>query len=226
MQEMIAQVAATVIASLLLLSVGAIAWRVQHHSVDAVQYSAAKSEGLGALGRTLEEDLANLGAGLRTDRLNTAGAFVTYDSTRGDYDFTTWVERDARGDDVTTNDGALVRYDVRELDDADVRVRHEATRQFTSAPTFQVTRTSGGVSAVYDGILEAKIRLFDVDGQPTTVTTQACEVEVEVRQVSPLGGGAAGMVDGDAGVAPTVDQTRWTRRLRPANLARASACRR
>lgn len=224
MQELLALIAAIVISSLLLLAVGVLAWRMQHHSVEAVQYSAAKAQELGGLGRTLEEDLANLGAGLTTPSLDATGAFAEYDTLAGTYEFTTWTARDTRTDDLTADDGDLVRYEVQPLTGSDVVVRDAVTRQFTTAPTVRVSRTEAGRTVAYEGVLDAKIRLFDVDGDPTLIPALGCEVEVTVRQVSPLGGGSAGMA-GDDGAVPFVDQTRWTRRFRPVNLTRMAACR-
>lgn len=223
MQEMIAHVAAAVVASLLFLAVGVLVWRMQHHSIDSVQFRASKTQELESLGRTLEEDFANLGAGLTRTTLETSSAFAVYEPASGNYQLTTWTARDGRADDIAADDGDIVRYEVRAVTGADVQVR-AASGQFVTVPTVRVTRTEAGRTAVYGGLLEAHVRLYDKSGLPTSTKTLGCEVEVVVRQVSPLGGGTAGVGSGRSD-APHVDQTRWVRRFRPANLTRAAACR-
>ena len=227
MQEMIALVASVIIAGVLLLALFVSQWRIQHTSIDATQYSAAK-QGMLDLADTLEEDLSNLGAGIPQATMTTTSAIQAFDTTGGTREFRFYSRPRSLVADTLANFGAnprtantahLISYQWAATGET-VRVFRPATNTFVSVPTYRITRRVNGSAAgeSLDTITRIRFDLFDASGTPTGAGTGVRTLVVSLRAVSPLGGGGADVEFEDA--SPHISETRWHKRFRPANLGR------
>lgn len=243
MQEWIGHIAAALIGGTILLILAVIGWRGQHHSTSATQYTAAKGRMLDIV-QVLEEDLSNMGAGLTNNTINEegaaaaadiyAGAFYTdegnpFDTTSATRTirFCSWTSRSTSFADPTLDTCDRVRYEWKEVGTAQVRT---TSGTYASVPTYQIERfvngTKNGESA--DVYTQVRFDLFDSSGavevnpSPSSNLKNVRAVRVSLRAVSPLGGGEGYTSDEDPALRYQVDQTRWSRMIRPLNLARVS----
>lgn len=241
MQEMIALVASVVIGVVIILILALVQWRGQHTSIDAAQFTTAKT-GMLDLVEVMEDDVTNLGSGLAVpDMRNTSPVPAGYDgssfvSNQGGFtassaafdtsSTTRTVEFYALADTTTIADPLAtatntIRYSWTATGDV-VQVLDPATNTYVPRPTYLLTRTVDGATAgqSMDTLTEVTFDLFDASGASTGTLADVRQVEVTLRAVSPLGGGTLGMVDTEAGVAPAVSETRWHKTFRPPNLGR------
>lgn len=249
MQELIGQIAATVIGGVIILILAVIAWRGQHHAISTTQYSAAKESVLD-FAEVIEEDFSNLGGGLTNNAVSetvqdancpneggfsaNATAFDTTSATRT-VEFYSWVDREATvpdDDPDVCDDGFIVKYEWTATGNT-VRVLDGAT--YVTKPTYRIERfvkpASGGAyvknGESVDTVTEFTIDLFDADGNAINLMadlTQGYRVRttlVTLKIVSPLGGGQDVGPD-DPTYRGSIDETRWSRTIRPINLARVS----
>ena len=238
MQEMIALVASVVIGAVILLILALIQWKGQHSSIDAAQFASAKS-GMLDLVNVFEDDLTNLGAGLSVADMengltgataNVGGftgpfgsfAFDTSSSTRT-VTFYAWADTSTTANALSTATN-VIQYSWKTTGET-VLVLDPATNTYSSEPTYRLLRSVDGNPAgeSLDTITEITIDLFDASGAATGSLADVRTLEVTVKAVSPLGGGESGMVDTEAGLAPTVSETRWHKTIRPPNLGRKSS---
>ena len=247
MQEMIGIVASVVIGAVILLAVALIQWRGQHTAIDATQFVAAKT-GVLDFARVVEEDVSNLGAGMAVpDMLNTtpipagysswsfvanqggftasSAAFDTTSATRT-VEFYSWAPSDPTTTDIA-NPLATSTYTVRyewAATGNTVLVLNPNTGGYVATPTYLIERYVNGAktSESVDTVTQLRFDLFNEAGASTGTLASVRQIEVTLMAVSPLGGGEAGMIDGEAGVAPAVSESRWNKMFRPPNLARKS----
>jgi len=244
MQEMIGIVASVVIGAVILLAVALIQWRGQHTSIDATQFVAAKT-GVLDFARVVEEDVSNLGAGLTVpDMLNqtnptgytgstanqggfttTSAAFDTSSATRT-VEFYSWAPADPITTDIASplaTSTYTIRYQWAATGNT-VLVLNPNTGGYVTTPTYLIERYVDGAKTgeSVNTITQLRFDLFNATGATTATLADVRQIEVTLMAVSPLGGGQAGMIDTEAGVAPAVSESRWNKMFRPANLARTS----
>lgn len=242
MQEMIALVASVIIGAVILLAVALIQWRGQHTSIDATQFVAAKT-GVLDFARVIEEDVSNLGAGLTVPDMHnqanppgytgstanqggfttSSAAFDTTSATRT-VEFYSWAPNDPTTTDIPSplaTTTYTVRYEWTATGNT-VLVFNPNTGGYVSTPTYLIERYVDGTKTgeSVDTVTQLRFDLFDAAGNPTNVLANVRQLEVTLMAVSPLGGGEAGMIDTEAGVAPAVSESRWNKMFRPPNLAR------
>lgn len=242
MQEMIGIVASVVIGAVILLAVALIQWRGQHTSIDATQFVAAKT-GVLDFARVVEEDVSNLGAGLTVpDMLNqpnppgytgttanlggfttSSAAFDTTSSTRT-VEFYSWAPNDPTTTDIPSplaTSTYTVRYEWTATGNT-VLVLNPNTGGYDTTPTYLIERyvDNAKTGESVNTVTEFRFDLFDAAGNATNALANVRQIEVTLMAVSPLGGGQAGMIDDEAGVAPAVSESRWNKMFRPSNLAR------
>lgn len=239
MQELIGQIAATIIAGTIILILAVVTWRGQHHSTSAVQYSAAK-EGLLDFAEVMEEDLSNMGAGRTNATLDAPagyGAFygsTSLNTTTSPYSFKfySWTDRTTNIDPTKDYD-SWVEYEWEQVGTAQVK---DPTGAYITVPTYKIERTvqtddgtttsttSSGESI--DTLTEIEFKFFNDMGKerfPETTPAQMKDVHavrVKLKGVSPLGGGEGYLTNEDAALKYDVDQSRWSRMIRPPNLNR------
>ncbi len=240
MQELIGQIAAALVGGTIILILAVIAWRGQSHSISTVQYSAAK-EGVLDFAEVLEEDISNLGAGLRNNVLreldpptsplldsDLAGAFYTggpaaFDtlssSTPRRIHFCSWT---ARGTDIDPTEDVCDDVEYRWVTGSSVQVFNPATGAYDTVPTYLVERFVNGTKdgESIDSITEITFDLFDANNTPTSTLPDVRAVQVTIKAISPLGGGEGFIDPNDPAIRGQIDQTRWTRMIRPHNLTR------
>ncbi|MDX1419532.1 MAG: hypothetical protein R3181_06145 [Rubricoccaceae bacterium] len=239
MQDLIGHIAAVVIGGLLLLVVATLLWRGQQTRISSVQYATAKDGTLDFV-RFLEEDLSNLGAGVPNDVLTdsapngstgdayeggfyevTGVAFDTSSATRV-VRFCSWTDR-ATDIDPALNYCDLSSYvEYRWQQSGTVQVWDPATNAYVPSPTYLVERYVGGTKQgeSVDSITHLRFDLLDTNEASTGTLADVRAIRVSVRAVSPLGGGEGYQVTDDPDLRYQVDQTRWTRTIRPPNLTR------
>lgn len=230
MQEWIGHIAAALIGGMILLILAVIGWRGQHHSTSATQYTAAKG-GILDIVQVLEEDLSNMGAGLTNNTIHSpsppyAGAFYTdegapFDTTSATriIRFCTWTDRATPLPDPTMDTCVRVRYEWSQTGTVQIKT---PAGPYATVPAYKIERfvngTKNGESA--DVYTQVQFDLFDENDTPTGDPAAARAVLVSLRAVSPLGGGEGYNSDEDPALRYQVDQTRWSRMIRPLNLAR------
>ena len=240
MQEMIALVASVVIGAVILLILALIQWRGQHASIDAAQFASAKS-GMLDLVNVFEDDLTNLGAGLSVADMedglsgttpNVGGFTGSFGSVAFDtsstssprtIQFYAWADTSTTANALATSTN-VITYSWDNTGET-VLVLDPASGTYVSRPTLILRRTVDGNPAgeSLDTITEITIDLFNAAGMTTGSLADVRTLEVTVKAVSPLGGGESGMIDTEAGLAPTVSETRWHKTIRPPNLGRKSS---
>lgn len=244
MQELIGIIASVVIGATIILVLAVISWRGNNHATSATQFSAAK-EGMLDLAEFLEEDLSNMGAGQSsaTMRAN-AGGFAginSFDSTSTPayLQFYSWHDRDDTISNTALNPSAdynrQVRYEWEQT--GTVQVFDPDVNDYVDTPTFMIERfvSSGGgafdpAGSSIDTLTEIEFTFMDVDGDtldisaPATLATlrDVRTIGVAITAVSPLGGGTGFRDAGDPAQRSEIDQTRWTRVIRPPNLIRVT----
>jgi hypothetical protein len=238
-QELIGQIAASLIAGTIILILAVVSWRGQHHSTSAVQYSALK-EGILDFAEVMEEDISNMGAGLTNNALNApAGYGAFYSSTAFNtatspysFKFYSWTDRTANIDpNPTTPYDSWVEYEWQQT--GTVQVKDPTTGNYVTTPTFKIERTvkTAAGSATSSGesidtvtgidfefLNEAGVEV-DVEANPALMKNVRA-VLVTLTAVSPLGGGKGYLATDDAALKYDVDQSRWSRTIRPPNLNR------
>lgn len=246
MQEMIGIIASVVVGATIILVIAVISWRGQSHATSAVQYSAAKA-GILDFAEAMEEDLSNMGAGQSNAFLRAAtnfGAFPDADSYQPEasptayLQFYSWFDRDNTWSNTALNTSAdyfnQVRYEWRET--GTIHTFDPTSNAYVPDTTYVVERlvSSGGgafttAGSSIDTLTEIEFTFRDIDGNEVDITTPATasdlqsvrSIEVTLVAVSPLGGGTN--VDAnDPARRGEVDQTRWTRVIRPPNLIRVT----
>ena len=240
MQEMIGLLASAIIGATIILILAVIAWRGQHHTIAATQYSAAK-EGTLDFAEVIEEDISNLGAGLSSNTLadptntnpNYDGGFyigggAPFDST-GHLTFATWEDRttETSANFCVDDDVVVVRYEWTQT--GTVQVLDGLTNTFVTKDTYIIRREIDGTPSgeSVDTLTDIKFEFFRADGQKINLHDNPTQgnlvrtVRVRLKAVSPLGGGD--FVDpNDPSYRQQIDETRWSRTIRPINLARVS----
>lgn len=238
MQELIGQIAATVIGGVIILILAVIAWRGQNHATSAVQYSAGK-EGILDFAQVMEEDLSNMGAGLKNATLADsskhggfadATAFDTSSTVR-EFRFYSWTDRLTDDNYATDTDAVLVRYQWSQT--GTVQVLNPLTQVLETKPTYIIERAvdSGAgfepAGSSIETLTEVSFDFFDEFGNPENVGTAAGmrdvrAMDVTLRAVTPLGGGTGFVDASDPAQRGEIEETRWNRVIRPHNLTRAS----
>lgn len=237
MQELIGQIAATVIGGTIILILAVIAWRGQNHAISSTQYSAAK-EGILDFAEVIEEDLSNMGAGVTNATLrNNQGGFAdasafSLSSTTNDFRFYSWAVRGDNDNHTTDADAVVVRYEWEPT--GTVQVFNPATQAFEPKTTYMIERAvdSGGgfddAGSSIDTLTEIEFAFLDDAGNPVDVEANPAQmrdvraVDVTLKAVSPLGGGTGYLDPNDPAQRGEIEETRWTRLIRPPNLTRAS----
>lgn len=236
MQEWIGHIAAIVIGGTILLILAVVGWRGQHNSVSATQFSAAK-EGILDFAEVIEEDVSNMGAGRTNNTLTNPagyGAFVdasAYDptGTPASIRFYSWTARDGTYLNPQVDYSNVVEYRWQVTDS--VQVQDPATHTFQTVPSYRIERFVNGTAngESIDTLTEVAFVLYDASGAELTpaaiastpsLLNQVRAVAVTLRGVSPLGGGEGYRSDTDAALRYEMDQSRWSRFIRPPNLAR------
>jgi hypothetical protein len=234
-QDLIGHIAAAVLGGLLLLTLATLLWRGEQTRLSAVQYASAKT-GVMDFVRVLEEDLSNLGAGLPNSVLHDtsttdayrggffadgASAFDT-SSTPRVVRFCSWTDRAADIDPAVNYCDATTAVEYRWQASGTVRVKDAATNTYVTVPTYLVERYVGTTKTgeSVDTITEIRFDLLDANEAATSVLEDVRAVRVVVQAVSPLGGGTGHLDPGDPDLAYQLDQTRWSRTIRPVNLTR------
>ena len=243
MQELIGQIAATVIGGVIILILAVIAWRGQSHAVGSVQYSSAK-ESILDFAEVMEEDLSNMGAGLTNNTLRSStgyGGFYgasSFNTTTPPYSFKfySWTDRSTPINPSADLD-SWVEYEWEET--GNVQVFEPTTNSYVSTPTYQIKRTvktATGSAAPsgesMDSLTEVAF-IFWGDDPATSETWEELDIEsdnslmrhvraieVTLKAVSPLGGGTGYLDASDPAMRGQIDQTRWARMIRPHNLTR------
>lgn len=238
--------AATVIGGTILLILAVISFRGQEAAVDSTQYATAKSRTVD-WARMVEQDLNNLGSGLRGTEITGGRAFQTTDfAGTGVFSFrlspaamassddpsVAGVAREAHyatiGPDAGTRlvcyeremTGTLVQ--VLDPDDPAPGDQYETVELFRvvrkEAPETATNCSGSAVRAQSSPTLtQFQVLLRAAPGVPAATPADVREVEVRMRMVSPLGGGRTEAL---GGMRQHIDQTRWGRIFRPVNLQR------
>lgn len=232
MQEWIGHIAAAIIGGVIILILAVIGWRGQHHAISATQYSAAKG-GMLYFVEVMEEDLSNMGAGQTTTSLSAPGgygAFVDVNLASDPYhvEFFSWTDR-STDIDPTTDQNIRVRYEWEET--GTVQVKDPATNTYVPAETYLIKRfvNDSPTGESIDTLTEVELTFLDGSGGEITATQieatpsllrQVRAIDVNLRAVSPLGGGEGYLTTEDPALQYQIDQTRWNRVIRPINLTR------
>lgn len=244
MQEMIGIIASVVIGATIILVLAVISWRGNTHATSAVQYSAAK-EGILDFAEVMEEDLSNMASGQSSAymRANNGGfpnlnSFQPTASPTAYLQFYSWFDRDNSVSNTALNPSAdyfrQVRYEWAET--GTVQTLDATTNSYVATPTYMIERsvsTGGGAfsdaGSSIDTLTDIEFTFRDIDGNVVDISTPATQaelqsvrtIEVTLVAVSPLGGGTN--VDAnDPAQRGEIDQTRWTRVIRPPNLIRVT----
>lgn len=205
MQAMIDHTAAVVIGATILFILFALSTRSSDSSIEATQVELAKTE-LRLLIDTVEQDFNNMGAGLGKPNASAADRVVTTYHTSGGYDV---LEFSSLQDDTGTPDPVLVRY----------RWRQQGTATLpdgTTVDTYEVERTSGGATMRFDKATDFTLTLRKKKLDPVPLGSIADSlalvryVDVELGMIPPVG------------TENLLQQTRWSKRFRPLNLAAGS----
>lgn len=233
MQEWIGHIAAAVIGATLLLVLAVLSWRGQHHTITATQYSAAKESALD-FAEVIDEDLSNMGAGLRNNTIHSpsppyAGAFYTggpeaaFDtsSTIRSIHFCSWTDRTATINPLVDTCNR-VAYTWQQI--GTVQVQSPTTGTFVTVPTYLIERLVNGNPAGQSTgtVTEVRFDLYNASGASTGTLADVRAIEVTLKAVSPLGGGKGIVSNDDPNLKYQIDETRWSRMIRPLNLARIS----
>src|SRR5690606_7021076 len=189
MQVMIDHALAFLIAGAIIFTLAGLALRRQNAAIDSTQYYNAK-QATHALVEMIEQDLANIGAGM----VEPIGAIENH--TAESFRFRAQIDRGVAGWQV-------VEYSWEELGSVSLADGQK--------PTYRVTRYVGGTptGSSFDGITEFDITLRDHFLVEVTNPAQydlVRRIDVSVAAVSQLG------------VAETIEETHWTRAIRPLNL--------
>jgi hypothetical protein len=238
MQELIGHIAAVVIGGVLVLVLAALLWRGEQTHLGVVQYDTAKT-GLLDFVRFLEEDLSNLGAGVPNAVLTDTSAGGLSDAWQGGFyhdgtaafdtastprvlRFCSWTDRTADIDPAVNYCDATTAVEYRWQVMDTVRVRQPGTNAYVETPTYRVERFVGGTAAgeSLDTITLLRFDLLDANDAVTGTLHDVRAVRVFVRAVSPVGGGEGFLDADDPDLRFQVDQTRWSRTIRPPNLTR------
>jgi hypothetical protein len=235
MQELIGHIAAAVLGGLLLLLLATLLWRGEQTRISAAQYTTAKTGVLDFV-RVLEEDLSNLGAGLPNAVLHDSsstddyrggffvgnGAAFDTASTPRVLRFCSWTDRAADIDPDSTYCNTTTAVEYRWQSSGTAQVKDPGTNTYTTVPTYLVERFVGGTKTgeSVDTVTEFRLDLFDAGEAATSVLENVRALRVSVRAVSPLGGGEGYVETDDPDLEYQLDQTRWSRTIRPPNLTR------
>lgn len=246
MHVLLDHLAATVIGGTVILLLAVLAFRGQETAIDSTQYATAKTRVID-WARMVEQDLNNVGSGLTGPEITAGQAFesIDFDDT-GVFSFRLSPAALASSDDPSvtgvpqhTNYAAigpaggtrLVCYE-REMTGTTVQVLDEDDPapgdQYETVELFRIVRkeapgtatTCTGHTAVAQSsptLTQFQILLRAAPGVPAASNADVREVEVRMRMVSPLGGGRTEAL---GGMKQHIDQTRWGRVFRPANLGR------
>ena len=237
MQELIGNIAATIIAGVILLILAVVAWSGQHHSVSSEQYSAAK-QGVLDLVQVFEEDFSNMGAGRTNVTLKNPagyGAFFSASSfnvTAAPFSvrFYAWTDRSTSIDpEVDYTNNVEYRWDAT----GTTQIYDPPTNTYVTVHTYTIERFVNGTAngSSIDTITDVSISLYNSSGTELTpaainddasLLNQVYAVQISIRAVSPLGGGQGYRDENDAALRHEVEETRWSRTFRPVNLARVS----
>ena len=245
MQEFIGHIAATVIGATLLLILAVIAWRGQHASTSTVQYAAAK-ETLLDMAEFMEEDLSNMGAGLSNGTITETAATAAADSYEGAFfkgnlhinstayfdttsttrflRFCSWTNR-TTDINPSANTCDLIEYVWTQQ--GTVQVRTPANTLVTK-PAYKLRRYVNGTlrGESFDTITQIHLTFLDAQRNPLALIANPAQgrnvrsITVRLLSVSPLGGGKGYVSTQDPALRYQIDETRWTRTIRPPNLSR------
>lgn len=240
MSNLLATLAAAVIGAFVLFAAAAINWRTVHATDSAAQYASSKVS-LQSLVEVIEVDLSNLGAGLTNNTLkDVSPAGSATDAYRGGFyaasgspwDFTSSTRylqfcsvldtSTSTLPDPTTNTCDVVRYEWSQQGTVQVRDNSTTASDYITVPVYRLDRSVNGTA---DGgslttLTEIDFEPLGANGAPTSVPEDVRAVRVSLRAVSPLNGGSGYLDEDDPALAYDMDQTRWSRTIRPPNLAR------
>lgn len=232
MHFLLDHLAAFIVGATVLLMVAAVQFRGQEAAVDSVQYRTAKARTID-WARRVALDLQNIGSGLTRSDLERGRAFIdTSFATNGVFIFRAMTnDKNAAGFSQFGPGTANVICYERQLTGTTVNVYDPTTGRRTDRETFRIVRRlnpsygagscSGGT--VTDQSMDTLTR-FDLQlgphagpsGEPADWSAIRI-IHVDLRAVSPLGGGTT---EGQGGMKQFVEETRWSRRIRPYNLHR------
>ncbi len=246
MHVLLDHLVATIIGGTVILLLAVLAFRGQETAIDSTQYATAKTRVID-WARMVEQDLNNVGSGLTGAEITAGDAFQSTDFEATDvFSFriapaafasssdasVIGVARDAHYAAIGPTGGTrLVCYE-REMMGTTVQVLDEDDLtpgdQYETVELFRIVRKEAPSSATNcEGrpvlaqssptLTQFQILLRAAPGVPAASTADVREVEVRMRMVSPLGGGRTEAV---GGMRQHIDQTRWGRVFRPANLGR------
>jgi hypothetical protein len=224
---------AVMVGATVLLMVAAVQFRGQEAAVDSVQYRTAKARTID-WARRVTQDLQNVGSGLTRSELERGDAFIdTSFATNGVFIFrATTGNKDAAGFSQFGPGTANVICYERQMTGDTVNVFNPASDARTDRATFRIVRRlnpsygagscSGGTvtGQSMDTLTQFDLRVGTRAGRTGPVPTDLSDVRtihVDVRAVSPLGGGTT---EGRGGMKQFVDETRWSQGFRPSNLDR------
>ena len=196
MQFLIDHITSIVIGAVLILIVAGVQLRGQNSSVDATQYSAAKTRLLD-LAQMMERDFSNIGAGVSTAAM--ASAIQTFDTLSSTRVFAFYGRVDQ-----ADPDSHLIRYEWVPTDSVTLKNSQVVT-------TYQITRLVDGAytASSLPTVTQVRIDLMDADSNAVGgMYSNTRFVSVDITAVSPLG------------VGDEIEQPRWQRIFRPANLTR------
>ncbi|MFW5973180.1 MAG: hypothetical protein ACOCTG_04245 [Bacteroidota bacterium] len=196
MQFLLDNAIAVLVAGAILLTIFGVRLRGQEASIDVARYYDAR-HGTQALVAFVEQDFNNVGAGM----LNPTFAIKKIDTTSATRVFEFYARTDP-----AVPDSQVVAYSWKE--EGSVELKDKST-----VPTYKVTRTVDGVvsGSSFDSVTHFGITLYN---DSLNVISSAAQlprtrrIDVMITAVSGLGAGE------------TVEQVRWYRRIRPANLFR------
>ncbi len=165
MQALINNIAATFIAGMILLMVLFLQFRSQATTIEAAQYSMAKTDQFQAV-EILEMELRNAGAGIRHPVMTFTGGTIDttscFTSPSATCSFTFWTRLDS-----TLVDTMLVRYDWTQT--GTIRLTgHNPGSTPIPQPVYSVTRFVNGTAwgHLLDRATDFRIRMFDRLGNP------------------------------------------------------------
>jgi hypothetical protein len=250
MHVLLDHLAATVIGGTVILLLAVLAFRGQETAIDSTQYATAKTrvidwarmveQDLNNVGSGLKgADITNgeafeftdfEGTGVFSFRIAAAAFASSSDAS------VTGVGRDGHYAAIGPAGGTrLVCYE-REMTGTTVQVLDEDDPapgdQYETVELFRIVRKEApesvpGSASNCEGrpvlaqssptLTQFQILLRAAPGVPAAADADVREVEVRMRMVSPLGGGRTEAV---GGMKQHIDQTRWGRVFRPANLGR------
>jgi hypothetical protein len=209
MQAIIDHIAAVVIGAAIILMLAALSMRGQDNAIEAVQVHIGKTE-IRSFIDLIEQDFNGMGSGMAfPNRMSASRVIEEFGpGTGSDAGYTVFRFRGLVSM-TGAPDPVLVTY----------RWRQQGTATLPNGDVVDLVeverRTASGESAVYQNVVNFSVALMDqvfADIPPGSLALhEARYVDVEVAMISPVG------------VETVLEQTRWSKQFRPANLNPESA---